>query len=79
MRGMTEAKMRTAIKMEAIGSNPVQPYLLMRRVETMTPTEPRVSAITCYRWEETSLEEGRDYTRDEVAYQKHSVHIMRVA
>ena len=48
MRGMTEAKMRTAMNIEAIGSNPVQPYLLIRRVETITPQEPRVSAMTCY-------------------------------
>lgn len=45
--GTTLAKMRTAMKIEAIGSNPVQPYRLISRVEMMTPTEPSVSAMTC--------------------------------
>lgn len=45
--GSTLAKIKTAMKMEARGSKPVQPYRLMRMVEMMTPTEPSVSAMTC--------------------------------
>lgn len=41
--GITLAAIRTAMNKEAIGSKPVQPYNWIRRVETMTPTEPRVS------------------------------------
>lgn len=41
--GMTLAAMRIAMKRDAMGSNPVQPYSWMSSVETITPTEPSVS------------------------------------
>lgn len=47
INGMTDKKIRTAMKMEAIGSNPVQPNHLIKRVEMITPTEPKVSAKMC--------------------------------
>jgi hypothetical protein len=46
--GTTLAKMRAAIKIEARGSNPVQPNELIKMVDSMTPTDPNVSAMTCY-------------------------------
>ena len=41
--GMTLAAMRTAMKSDAMGSKPVQPYSWMSSVDTITPTEPSVS------------------------------------
>jgi len=43
MSGITLAAMRIAMKSDAMGSKPVQPYLLISNVEMMTPTEPSVS------------------------------------
>ena len=45
-RGITLMNMRPAMKMDAIGSNPVQPKCSMSIVETITPIDPRASART---------------------------------
>ena len=46
-RGMAEAKMRMAIRHDAIGSKPDQPKKWIKRVDMTTATDPRVSAKTC--------------------------------
>jgi len=45
-RGIVEARIRIAIRIEARGSNPDQLKCLIRSVEIITPTEPSVSANT---------------------------------
>jgi hypothetical protein len=74
--------MRTAMKIDAIGSKPVQPYQSMSRVEMMTPTEPRVSAMTCYTHTHTHTHElvSRGFEPVFVAisqpYQKDALHVV---
>jgi len=42
-----EPRIKRAIRIEARGSKPGQLKYLIKRVEMITPTEPRVSARTC--------------------------------
>lgn len=51
-RGMTLAAMSRAMHMEQIGSARIQPNILMRMAEIITPTDPKVSART---WRNTPL------------------------
>jgi len=46
-RGMVEARIRRAMRIEARGSKPGQLKCRIKRVEMITPTEPRVSARIC--------------------------------
>ena len=46
-RGYTEIKIRIDITREHMGSVTYQPKNWIRRVDIITPTEPRVSASTC--------------------------------
>ena len=45
--GSAEKKIKRAIMADATGSQPLQPFHLVRRVETITATEPRASAKMC--------------------------------
>jgi len=45
--GMVDSRIRRAMRIEARGSKPGQAKWRIRRVEMITPTEPRVSARTC--------------------------------
>jgi len=44
---MVEARIRRAMRIEARGSKPGQLKCRIKRVEMITPTEPRVSARIC--------------------------------
>lgn len=65
------------MKMDARGSNPFQPKWLMSNVEMMTPTEPSVSAMTC--WEGVPLKvrtRPASARRGREAHQKDAVHVV---
>lgn len=47
INGIAVMKINTAMMIDATGSNPCQPNILVRTVETTTPTEPKVSARMC--------------------------------
>jgi hypothetical protein len=79
--GITLAAMSIAMKMDAIGSKPVQPYNWMRSVETITPTEPSVS----YRWRPVQTSVSKSVNKVEGSethshdMQKEAAHIMTMS
>ena len=70
-RGTTLATIRSAMNIDARGSNPDQPVNLIRIVETITPTLPKVSYLISSIWRNENPTHGQDV-------KEHSAHIVRV-